>query len=121
MEKIKRLYIVSFGNSQKYRFEAEEEPGKPMCSSHVCLDRLEKQVRDYLEEKFPGEPLAYFFTPKVSEISWEHRDDYVHYPALTEEDLNKIEKLLEKEVKEKNATSMLNNNPDTDMSPGPKY
>lgn len=119
METVKHLYIVSFGNSDKYRLESEEPLGSPLHSCHDRLDSLEETVKKYLQNKFPGKPLAYFFTPKVEEIAWSHRDKYMAFPLLDNAGLAKIEKILAKEVEEMEALDNLNSNRFSNTGPDP--
>lgn len=91
----KKLYIVSFGDSRQYRMEAEEV-GTPLLE-------IENKLNTMLQTKFPGDTFAYFTTPKVVEISWEHRDRYAEYPELDGKAVADIEEVLVKEVEERNA------------------
>lgn len=119
METVKHLYIVSFGNSDQYRLETEEPLGTPLHSRHDRLDQIEEKVKTFLEKKFPGKPLAFFFTPRVEEVEWSHRDKYMAYPLLDDAGLDKIEMVLVKEVEDMESLDNLNSNRFSNAGPDP--
>lgn len=119
METVKHLYIVSFGHSDQYRLETEEPLGSPLHSRHDHLDQIEEKVKTFLEKKFPGKPLAFFFTPRVEEVEWCHRDKYMAFPLLDDAGLDKIEKVLVKEVEDMESLDNLNSNRFSNDGPDP--
>lgn len=114
METPKKLYIVAFGDSRQYRLEhAEDEPS--------VLAAVERQLNDYLRERFPGDTFAYFTTPKVTEIDWEHRDRYADYPELDDKAVAEIKDVLVKEVEDRASLQQLDSDApyaEADNAPG---
>lgn len=107
MEGRKRLFIVSFGDSDKYRVEFNDESTNPYeHPSPVAW--AEKSLNDYLKEKFPGKTFAYYTTPKVTEVDWSHRDRYADYPVLDEKAIEKIKPVLVEEVENMRYQKKLN-------------
>lgn len=100
-----RLYLVSFSDSRQFRIFCE-----PGGECKKTLEDIEGVLRDTLAEKFPGEPLAYFYTPRVVEIESGHEEKYRDYPMLDSEALAEIAALLEKEVRERAELESLDNN-----------
>lgn len=101
MEDKKKLYIVSFGDSDKYRMLFTEQPSADGLhhSGMTPLAEIERKLNDYLTEKFSEGNYAYYTSPRVTEIEWEHRDQYEDYPMLDEEAVKVIEDVLALEVK----------------------
>lgn len=96
---MRRLYIVSFGNSRQYRIEFDDVKNEADQFHHTNpLEEAEKEIAAYLKEKFPNQPVAYFSTPKVVEVPVGHRDQFMHYPLFTAEAVGQIEKELFREV-----------------------
>lgn len=90
----KRLYIVSFGDSNQYRVEFDDVANVDPFHHTNPLERIEAEIETYLEGLFPGKPLAYYITPKVIEVNWEDRDKYVSYPVLDDKAVKEIEAVL---------------------------
>ncbi|MDE5796453.1 MAG: hypothetical protein K2H75_05035 [Muribaculaceae bacterium] len=97
----KKLYIVSFGDSEKYRLVLKEDDSE-------TLENVEKKLDSYLRDKFPGDSFAYFTSPKVTEVAWEHRDRYETYPELDDKAIEAIKAVLAKEVKDRDDMQQLN-------------
>lgn len=110
MEAKKRLYIVSFGDSDKYRVEFDDVDNVDPFHHTNPLAHAEHEIEDYLNRMFPDEPLAYFETPKVTEVRWEDRAKYASYPVLDEEAVKKIESTLRTGVENMEDQKTLNNN-----------
>ncbi|MCM1152468.1 MAG: hypothetical protein NC328_02290 [Muribaculum sp.] len=110
METTKHIYLVSFGNSDEYRLETQEilVPGKGY--KVLAIDEIENEIKEYLTGKFPGIPLAYYFTPKVTEISVSHESEYRGYKPLNDEALQQIKKNLTTEVENMEANDRLDRN-----------
>ncbi len=108
MEKKKHLYIVSFADSEKYRLECFSDE-EDYALAHVNpVEKIEKEIKEYLQKEFPGKPLAYYENAKVVEINPEHSEQYENYPLLDNEALKKIEANLTKEIQERAAVNELN-------------
>lgn len=100
METRKRLYIVSFGNSDRYRYEYDVPAGTDMLRKPSPFAAIEKRLNDYLSARFPQARLAYFTTPKATEVYWDHRDRYKSYPPLDEKAIKAVEKTLAHQIQD---------------------
>lgn len=100
-ESKKKLYIVSFGDSEKYRLVLKEDDSE-------TLQNVEKKLDSYLRNRFPGDSFAYFTSPKVTEVAWEHRGQYESYPELDDKAIAAIEAVLAKEVKNRDDMKQFN-------------
>lgn len=107
MEAKKRLYIVSFGDSDKYRVEFEDIANVDPYHHTNPLAGVEVEITDYLRRLFPGQPMAYYDTPKVTEVEWKDREKYASYPVLDEKAVKKIEAELKIEVENRGDQEML--------------
>ena len=112
MENRKRLYIVSFGDSRQYRvlFESDTQEYPLRHSDPEPLVKAERAIETYLKKRFPGESLAYYTTPRVSEIDWSHRDRYDSYPLLDDKAVAEIEKVLSKEIENEQYQASIDSN-----------
>ena len=110
MESKNKLYIVSFGDSRKYRFPFVELPSEDGLhhSDRTPLANMEKELNEYLKKEFPDDNFAYFTTPKVTEVDWDHRDKYESYPLLDGKAIEEIKKVLSEEVKDMRSTQEMN-------------
>lgn len=108
METRKHLYIVSFSDSDKYRYSFDAPSDSDSMNNSQAFDELEKQLNRYLKAKFPEEPIAYYTSARVEEFSPEHIAEWEQYPPLNEEALQAIEKLLVKEIQDDIDTQDLN-------------
>lgn len=106
--KEKKLYIISFGESRKYRLlvDPAEADGSEKKTSPLVY--YEKELNDYLAEKFPGDTYTYFTTPKVEEVYVSHLDQYADYPEFTDEALETVKEELVREINVMNADRELN-------------
>lgn len=105
-----RLYIVSFADSEKYRFEFNsDEPAGALQHSSPLVE-IEERLCKTLKAKYPDEPIAYYVTPKAVEVSWSNRDKYKDYPLLDEEAVKTIEALLASEIEDQMSLQELNSN-----------
>lgn len=97
MNRIKHIYIVSFGDSRKYRFVFDDiyENGK---HKDTPLVKLENYLNSYLKKEFPGETFAYYTTPKITEVSPEHESQFTSYPPLDEKAVEEIKAELKREI-----------------------
>ncbi len=108
METRKHLYIVSFANSNKYRYEFDAPANAESLHNSLAFEKLEKQLNQNLKKEFPEEPIAYYTSARVEEISPDHREKWSQFPPLDEQALATIEKLLAKEIRDQLATQELN-------------
>ncbi len=108
MENTNRLFIVSFGDSRKYRMEYTDAKDPYSLDHSAPFTEIEAELNEYLKSQFPDESFAYYTSPKVTEVSWEHRDQYMNYPVLDDKAIADIKKVLVKEVKDMNDNRELN-------------
>lgn len=110
MEKDKKTYTISFGDSGKYKIVLDNtEDGMPLRSSGM-LERIEKDLKDYLDKKFPGEPNAYLTTPKIVQVSDDMQEEVAGYPEFVESDLAAIKEVLTREMEVMMANAKLDAN-----------
>lgn len=113
-----RLYIVSFGDSSKYRYIYSDKNPKDDAWHHPHpAVELEKEIREYLQKEFPGDDtLAYFYTPRLVEVEWSHSDRYAGYPELDSAAVEAIKQELRREVVAREDVAELNNDaPQSDI------
>lgn len=114
----KKLYIVSFGDSAKYRFEYEMPANADALFKPSPFEGVEHLLDEYLTKEFPGHHFPFLTSAKATEVDPSHADRYADYPLLDGEALKAIEKELGKEAREFEATSELNDNaPYADVNP----
>lgn len=102
---LEKIYLVSFGNSDKYVLRDTEAGEKSL------LTRIESELNGYLRDEFPNETFAYYTTPRVDEISnEENMERYSSYPKLDAKAVEIIKKVLAREVKDMESNSILNDN-----------
>ena len=108
------LYIVSFGDSRKYRYEVATDAAAGSGETPLChcnpFEGIETRLREALEKKFPGQPVAYFVSARATEVDCAHSDEYASYPPLDAEAEKEILAVLEKEMKERDDLDRLNRN-----------
>lgn len=99
-----RLFIISFGDSRKYRVEINAGETRTPFADY------EKELNDYLNAQFPDEPFAYFTTPRITEVEYAHKPDYAAYPEMSRAAMDDIKHELLREVRVMNATRRLDSN-----------
>lgn len=97
MEDRKKIYIVSFGDSRKYKVEFTDESRDPYRRANP-LDGIEQELRDFLNKEFPDEPVAYYVTPKVTEIVAGGDVDPSDYPRLDAYAIEQIKASLRRDM-----------------------
>lgn len=107
MEAKKRIYIVNFGDSDRYRVEFDDVANVDPYHHTNPLKNVEAEITEYLGKLFPGEPLAYYETPKIEEVYWEDREKVADIPVLDADAVKKIEAQLKVEVENRNDQNML--------------
>lgn len=121
MENKKKLYIVSFGDSREYRLPFTEKDSFDGLhrSDSSPLFPVENELNAYLDELFPGENLAYYTSPKVTEVEWDHRSRYEDYPLLDAAAVSDIKQVLAKEVRDMRSNEALDSDaPFSDIAGG---
>lgn len=95
------VYIISFGNSIKYRFT----PGND------TLDGLSSDIKGYLSKKFPQLPaLSFYDKMTVMPVDTSNAEEYAGYKNFDSASLEEIKKILSEEVETAAAISRLNSN-----------
>ncbi|MDE6811166.1 MAG: hypothetical protein K2J15_02320 [Muribaculaceae bacterium] len=97
-----KLYLISFGNSDKYVLRDTESGEKS------SMMRIEADLNAFLRSKFPDETFAYYTTPKVEEISEEGSEKYESYRKLDADAIEEIKSVLVKEVENMESNQELN-------------
>lgn len=96
MEK-KKVYIVSFGNSDKYRYEYTMPASADELHKPNPFADIEKRLTNHLLAHAPiAHDLAYYTSAKATEVHDAAR--YASYPPLDENAIKTIEKVLLTEV-----------------------
>ena len=95
------VYIVSFGNSTKYRLSPDSN----------SLSHLYSDVRSFLAEKFPqlADP-NFFDRMSVTRVDADNRDEYAGYPEFDENSIAEIKDILSREVENMESVRKLNCN-----------
>lgn len=108
MEK-KKLYIVSFGDSDKYLMEYNVPDGATDLVKPNPFEKIEKRLTDFLHRAVPeAEDITYFTSPRATEVAASHRSRYSAYPPLDEDAVVHIEKVLLREVRDRLAVRQEN-------------
>ncbi|MDE5902721.1 MAG: hypothetical protein K2O78_03480 [Muribaculaceae bacterium] len=102
--KTEKIYLVSFGNSEKYLLRDNEAGEKSI------LTRLEAELNSYLRSRFPDETFAYYTTPRVDEVPASEIGKYIGYPELDAQAVAGIKEVLAREVEDMQSTSEINDN-----------
>lgn len=110
METTQRIYIVSFGDSNQYRFTFDDKNDGYALHHSNPLANVEKEIRTYLESLFPNVGLAFYYTPKVVEVEPSHAARYQAYPPLDAKAIEEIKHVLAKEVRDRRSIEELNSN-----------
>ena len=87
-----KLYVVSFGHSDKYLLKASQEEAQSK------LSEIEQWLNKMLRHDFPEDSFAYFTTPRVTEVNPEHEAKFAEYHMLDKAALDEIASYLRKEV-----------------------
>lgn len=106
-ESKRRMYIVSFGDSRKYRILVDSEDNENALKPVVDT---ENELNRFLAREFPGETFAYYTTPRVTEVNPEHADKYASYPPLDSRAIEDVKDVLIREIEVMNSDRELNSN-----------
>lgn len=99
-ESKEKLYVVSFGNSNKYLYSYTEPDDADSLSKPNPFEAIEKQLKEYLQKEFPEvQNLAYYTSPRATEVYSDHAEKYASYPVLDEKGMKEIEKVLSTEIR----------------------
>ena len=95
------VYIISFGDSTKYRFTPDES----------TLDSVRRDIKSYLASKFPQlSAPEYFEHMTVTEVNAGNEDEYKDYPEFNADSIGEIKQVLSTEVKDEESLRRLNSN-----------
>ena len=104
MENKSRLYLVSFGNSRKYKVESAD-------GSYSRVNEVREEVEDFLKKTFPSDGgLKFYKEPHVEDVPMDERAEYADYPELDAAAVKEIEETLCTEVRNFNDQEMLDRN-----------
>lgn len=113
----KKLFIVSFGDSRKYRYEYIDRTEGTSMNHADPLKEVEKEMRDYLEKEFPGQSLTYYYTPKVTEVNMSDSSKFAEYPELDKIELEKLKADVKRQIEVRGADNLLDSDaPYSDIS-----
>ena len=118
MENKKRIYLVKFSDSKTYRVEFEDEETVDPYHHTNPLAKVEKEIKDYLEKEFPAQSLAYYTTPKITEVDASRKDEYEKYPVLDQIEIDKIKTDLKRQIEVRDDTQMLSSDAPYSDIPG---
>lgn len=98
-----KVYIISFGDSTKYRFTPNEEN----CS----LSEIRSDIKAYLSKKYPllGSP-ELFDSMTVTEVDGANKAEYEGYPEFNDESINEIKHIVSTEIDSRDSLRRLNSN-----------
>lgn len=103
----KPLYIVSFGDSRKFRTSSPEK-----------IKHASDTLRNTLTEEFQGVKITRFLIPTIDEVQPLHADQYADLPKLDKEGINEIADTLRKEIENRADQECLDlNAPFNDINP----
>lgn len=108
-ENTTKLYIISFGDSRKYRMFYDAKTGKAK-SALLPFVEYEKELNAYLGGLFPGETFAYYTTPRITEVEAAHADKYADYPLFDSKAKEEVKEELVREINVMNDNRALNDN-----------
>lgn len=93
MEIKSRLYLVSFGDSRKYKVISAD-------GSYSRINEVREEVEEFLKREFPSDgALKYYREPHVEDVPSDEEAKYADYPELDDAAVADIEQALCTEVK----------------------
>lgn len=99
-----KTFVVSFGNSRKYRVES-------CCADSPAIKDVKKEVLEFLKEKFPLlDADRYYDYIEVVELTPENREEYGDCPLLTPGAVSEIKDTLTTEVLDEESLRRLDSN-----------
>lgn len=99
MEAKRHYYIVCFADSKKYRYEFDAPACDGLLEKPHPFEAIEAELKQRLQKIFPGEPVAYYTSAKVTEIEPEHIGRYKDLPVLDSSSIDDVCELLAKEIR----------------------
>lgn len=94
-------YIISFGNSTKYRITPSPDE----------LKDIKAEIKEYLVNKFPQlKALGFYEKMTVTPVDETNEKEYAGYKEFNENSIDEIKNVLSSEVRDARAVSELNSN-----------
>ncbi|MCM1005438.1 MAG: hypothetical protein NC402_04000 [Prevotella sp.] len=103
----RRMFIISFGDSRKYRVIIDNSGNKDALAPIV---KTENELNAFLAKEFPGDTFAYYTTPRITEVNAEHEAKYAQYPVFDDKAVADVKKELVREIEVMNSDRRLNSN-----------
>lgn len=95
------VYIISFGNSTKYRFTPDVE----------SLSEISGDIKSYLAKKYPDLAAApYYGKMNVTEVDASNEREYKGYKEFDSNSVEEIKKVLSREIENAASVHELNSN-----------
>ncbi len=85
METDKKFYIVSFGDSRKYRVSQK---------NYDMIGAVKNELTEALSKQFPGQNICYYIKPQILEVDPDQSKEYENYPELDANGIDEIRKTL---------------------------
>lgn len=98
METKERLYIVSFGDSNKYKMPFADS--KEALKKSKKLVDIEIALQDFVREKLPMAKASYFTTPVIIEVDPADEGKYAGYPVLDAAAVEQLKQTVLTEVED---------------------
>lgn len=109
MESKEKIYVISFGDSSKYKMKFDGTIDE--LEKSPLIDGIKKRMVEYLKDKVPeGSHAKRFATPVIKEISPKDEKKYEGYPKFDESAIPEIEKTLLREVENMRSQKELSKN-----------
>lgn len=95
------VYIISFGDSTKYRFT----PGEDSLAS------VQEDIKKYIADKFPElSALGFYDKITVVKVDGTNEEKYLEYPEFGKNSIDEIKKVLSREIETAQSVRELNQN-----------
>lgn len=109
MENKEKVYIVSFGDSSKFKVKFDGTTDE--LENSPCLTGIKKRLVEFLKDKVAeGSHAERFATPQIKEVSPDDKKEYEGYPEFNESAIPEIEKTLLCEVENMRSLKELSKN-----------
>ncbi|MCM1320081.1 MAG: hypothetical protein NC217_06825 [Muribaculaceae bacterium] len=106
-DKERRMFIISFGDSKKYRIIVDNDDNEHALAPVV---KTENELNRFLAREFPNDTFAYYTTPRITEVNPEHEAEYASYPKFDDKAVADVKKELVREIQVMNSDRRLNSN-----------
>lgn len=106
-DKANRMFIISFGDSKKYRIIVDNNNEEGALAPVV---ETENELNRFLAREFPDDTFSYYTTPSIMEVSPEHEAKYASYPKFDDKAIADVKRELVREIEVMNSDRRLNSN-----------